>query len=133
MDKVREMNDKIFKTNLLMAVNEILEYKNLNINEFKFTIDPIYEPNKSLDSMDDIMRLIIFSEKNIGGKIFSIDETVKLMTVHQPFVPIWINVIYLETIDNYALFKLETSLRVRKPSLLRNAETLHPPFKAILQ
>lgn len=132
MDKVMVMDDKIFKDNLIKAVNEILDYNNIDILVFKLKIVPIYEPNKNLDSLDDIMRLIIFSEKNIGGKIFSIDEVVKLMTVHQPLIPVWINVTYLETIDNEALFKLETSLRVRKPSVLRNAETGHPPFKAII-
>lgn len=29
------------------------------------------------------------------------------------------------------IFKLEISLRFRKPTLLRNAETGHAPFKAI--
>ena len=28
-------------------------------------------------------------------------------------------------------FELETSYKIRKPSLLRNAETGHPPFKAL--
>jgi hypothetical protein len=31
-----------------------------------------------------------------------------------------------------AIFKLETSLRFRKPSLLRKNETGHAPFKAIV-
>lgn len=132
MDKVRDMDDKIFKENLIKTVNEILNYNNIDVSGFKFKIVPVYEPNKNLNNMDDVMRLIIFSDKNIDGKIFSIDEVVKVMTVHQPFVPIWINVDYLKIIDNEALFKLETSLRVRKPSLLRNSETGHPPFKAII-
>lgn len=34
-------------------------------------------------------------------------------------------------VEEKAIFKLETSLRFRKPTLLRNVETGHAPFKAI--
>ncbi|ENZ3931387.1 TPA: hypothetical protein ACSZAV_08630 [Listeria monocytogenes] len=34
-------------------------------------------------------------------------------------------------VEEKAIFKLEISLRFRKPTLLRNAETGHAPFKAI--
>lgn len=34
-------------------------------------------------------------------------------------------------VEEKAIFKLKISLRFRKPTLLRNAETGHAPFKAI--
>ncbi|EQC0912667.1 hypothetical protein ACY2FL_001276 [Listeria monocytogenes] len=34
-------------------------------------------------------------------------------------------------VEEKAIFKLEISLHFRKPTLLRNAETGHAPFKAI--
>lgn len=47
------------------------------------------------------------------------------------FVPIWINISLNEIKGEKLVFNFKTSLRFRKPSLLRNAETGHPPFKAI--
>lgn len=46
-------------------------------------------------------------------------------------VPIWINVSFVEMEGEIGIFRLETSLRFRKPTLLRNADTGHPPFKAL--
>lgn len=48
------------------------------------------------------------------------------------FVPIWINISLNEIKGEKLVFNFKTSLRFRKPSLLRNAETGHPPFKAII-
>lgn len=78
------------------------------------------------------MRLVALSEKNVGGRLLTLDKTVKLVACNSPFVPIWIN-ISLDSIDGEKIiFNFETSLRFRKPSLLKNAETGHPPFKAII-
>lgn len=71
------------------------------------------------------------SEKNVGSRLLSLEETVRLLGCEVPFVPIWINVSFLESNETDTIFKLETSLRFRKPSLLRNVETGHAPFKAI--
>ncbi len=49
-----------------------------------------------------------------------------------PVVPIWINVEYLYNRDHFSIYKLICSRRYRKPSLLRNQETGHPPFKAVI-
>ena len=76
------------------------------------------------------MRLIALSEKNVGNRLLTIEETVNLVACQSPFVPIWIN-ISLNKINNHILvFNFETSLRFRKPSQLKNIETGHPPFKA---
>ena len=48
-------------------------------------------------------------------------------------VPLWINVSLNGAGDNIFIFNFETSLRLRKPSLLRNVETGHAPFRAVFE
>ena len=60
------------------------------------------------------------------------EETVRLVACNAPLVPIWINISFNKQEGEKIIFDFETSLRFRKPSLLRNAETGHPPFKAII-
>ena len=60
------------------------------------------------------------------------DEVVAMLASFAPFVPIWINVYYIEYEDNNIYFGLDCSLRIRKPSLMHNQETGHPPVKAIM-
>ena len=133
MEKVREMDRNIFHDNLIMTLCEITNTKSVDESKVKFKIIPIYEKNKSFNGMDDLMRLVALSEKNIGNRLLTVEETVNLVACNSPFVPIWIN-ISLNTIDGEKMiFNFETSLRFRKPSLLRNAETGHPPFKAIFK
>lgn len=78
------------------------------------------------------MRLVLLSEKNVGNKLFTLEETVKLVAWNAPFVPIWINISLNRKEEGKIIFNFETSLRLRKPSLLRNADTGHAPFKAIV-
>ncbi len=133
MEKVREMDRNIFHDNLIMTLCEITNTKSVDESKVKFKIIPIYEKDKSFNGMDDLMRLVALSEKNIGNRLLTVEETVNLVACNSPFVPIWIN-ISLNTIDGEKMiFNFETSLRFRKPSLLRNAETGHPPFKAIFK
>lgn len=87
---------------------------------------------KSFNAVDDSMRLIALSEKNVGNRLLTLEETVRLVACNSPLVPIWINVSLINTDGDKIIFNFETSLRFRKPSLLRNAETGHPPFKAII-
>ncbi|WP_088810613.1 MULTISPECIES: hypothetical protein [Listeria] len=131
MEKVTQMNKEIFKNNLIATVAEIREKKNVSFNDCKFIIVPVQEKNKPLSTEDDYMRLNILSKENIGGKKIPVKQTVGILAGLQPLVPIWINVSFYEMEEDTAIFKLETSLRFRKPTLLRNAETGHAPFKAI--
>ena len=78
------------------------------------------------------MRLIALSEKNVGNRLLTVEETVNLVACQSPFVPIWINISLNEVSEHRIIFNFETSLRFRKPSQLRNVETGHPPFKAIM-
>lgn len=132
MEKAREMNESIFHDNLLMTINEILHIENLNESMLRFKILPVYEKDKSFNGLDNLMRLVALSEKNVGNRLLTIEETVKLVACKSPFVPIWINISLNKVEEKKIILNFETSLRFRKPSLLRNAETGHPPFKAVI-
>ncbi|MCI8752773.1 MAG: hypothetical protein HFH66_15735 [Lachnospiraceae bacterium] len=132
MIKLKEMNKSIFYNNLIMTINEIIGNTKSDNKSLKFKIIPVYEKDKPFNGLDNQMRLIALSEKNVGNRLLTIEETVNLVACQSPFVPIWIN-ISLNKINNHILvFNFETSLRFRKPSQLKNIETGHPPFKAIL-
>lgn len=132
MEKVREMNKIIFYENLMMTIHEITDTKNVDESKIRFNIVPVYEKEKSFTGMDDTMRLVALSEKNVGNRLLTVEETVKLVACNSPFVPIWINISLNKIEGEKLVFNFETSLRFRKPSLLRNVETGHPPFKAII-
>lgn len=132
MEKVREMNKSIFHDNLIMTIHEILETENLDESVLRFIVLPVYEKDKSFNGMDDLMRLVALSEKNVGNRLLTTEETVNLVACKSPFVPIWINISLNRIEEKNIVFNFETSLRFRKPSLLRNAETGHPPFKAVI-
>lgn len=75
---------------------------------------------------------MVLTEENVGGKQLEINDTVDVLGGVFPKAPLWINVSFLEIIDEIAIFKLDTSLRFRKPTLLQNIETGHAPFKAVV-
>jgi len=124
------MSKETFKENLIKTVNELIKNKT-EIITLKFLIKPIEEKNKKMNSTDDYLRLWLFSDRNIKGRVLSLDQVIDLFSGHSPLFPIWINVSIKEIQECYIIFELETSLRFRKPSLLQNQETGHPPFKAI--
>lgn len=132
MAKIKPIDKAAFQANLLMTIEEINQALGLELKNMKFKIVPVHESGKPLNSSDDILRLIMLSEKNVGARFVSLENVVSLMTWKQSHAPIWINVSYIETIDAVGIFKLETSLRLRKTSVLHNAETGHPPFRAII-
>ncbi|WP_262421887.1 hypothetical protein [Bacillus aquiflavi] len=124
------MNEEIFAENLLKTVNELKENRGISSNNYKFIIEPIEEEGKTLDGGDEMMKRLVLSKDNIGGKRLLINDVVGILGGLFPRAPIWINVSFVEIDGDTAIFKLETSLRFRKPTLLRNAETGHAPFKA---
>lgn len=128
MKKSKEMNEVIFRNNLLETLNEF-DYK----ANPKFKITPVYDPNKLPSGDDDYFRLVILGEDNIGGKILSLDDTVDVLSCCSPYVPTQIKVLFHGDKDGISLFELLTSTRIRKPSQLANIETGHPPFKAIIE
>ncbi len=132
MKKIKEMSKSIFQENLLATIKEIMSDDDFEEKKLRFKIVPVYEEKKSFNAVDDSMRLIALSEKNVGNRLLTLEETVRLVACNSPLVPIWINVSLINTDGDKIIFNFETSLRFRKPSLLRNAETGHPPFKAII-
>ena len=121
-----------FYNNLILTINEITGNSKLDDKSIRFKIIPVYEEDKTFNGLDNQMRLIALSEKNIGNRLLTIEETVNLVACQSPFVPIWINISLMDISNHWIIFNFETSLRFRKPSQLRNAETGHPPFKAII-
>lgn len=132
MEKIKEMNKEIFRGNLLMTVGEVTGGMHVDEKNIRFNIIPVYEQDKSFNGLDNIMRLTLLSEKNVGSRLLTLEEIVKLVAWNLPLVPIWINISFNRREDEKIIFNFETSLRLRKPSLLRNAETGHPPFKVII-
>ena len=126
------MNKSIFYNNLLLTITEIMGNKKLDEKSFRFKIIPVYEKDKSFNGLDNQMRLVALSEKNVGNRLLTMQETVNLVACQSPFVPIWINISLNKMSQQGIIFNFETSLRFRKPSQLRNVETGHPPFKAIM-
>ena len=63
----KEMNEVIFRNNLLATLNEF-DYSATP----KFKITPVYDPNRLPCGDDDYFRLVILGEDNIGGKILSL-------------------------------------------------------------
>ena len=129
---MKEMNKSIFYDNLMLTINEIIRNREFNESILRFKIIPVYEKDKSFNGIDDQMRLIALSEKNVGNRLLTVEETVNLVACKSPFVPIWINISLKEMEEERIVFNFQTSLRFRKPSQLRNKETGHPPFKAII-
>lgn len=127
-----QMNEEIFSTNLSKAVDKIKETKNISSDIVKFIIEPVEEHGKMLDGSDELMKRLVLSKENIGGKKLLLEDVVGVLGGLFPKAPLWVNVSFMEMEGDTSIFKLETSLRFRKPTLLRNSETGHPPFNAIL-
>lgn len=132
MCKTTQMNAAIFEENLKKAVAEIKRENDLSDRVDEFLIVPIEEVGKMLDGGDVMMKRLVLSEEDIGGKKLLLKEVVEVLGGLFPRAPVWINVSFVEMEENTCLFKLETSFRFRKPSLLRNSETGHAPFKVVL-
>ena len=126
----KEMNPEIFSNNLQMVIDELITDKGIDKLEYSFIINPIVEEDKPKTSIDEFMRLNVLNPQFVLGKVFAFDEIVSMLTFYSPLVPIWINIRVIENNNKY-MFELDVSLRFRKPSLLRNQETGHAPFRAI--
>ncbi|ECB9786908.1 hypothetical protein ACSFMY_000648 [Listeria monocytogenes] len=131
MSKTTQMNSEIFQINLEKTLKEIMVAKGLQIDEIRFVIVPVEEKGKMLDGSDEMMKRLVLTKENIGNKQLVLKDVVDVVGGLFPKTPIWINVSFLEMNGEKAIFKLETSLRFRKPTLLRNAEIGHARFKAI--
>lgn len=125
------MSKEIFKEHLVKTIKELTTDETERKTQ-KFRITAIHEVNKKLNSTDDMARLWLLSDKNIKGRSMTMDQVIDLFSGLSPLFPIWINVSIERIEDGCITFELETSMRFRKPTLLHNQETEHPPFKAVI-
>lgn len=130
MDSIKEMSKEIFRNNLMMSISELMGSEDINEDSIRILITPVYENGKSLTAQDNIMRLILLSDENIKDKKLTVQQTVDLLAGFQPLVPLWIDVSVKQINKDETIILLETSVRCRKPSLLRNVESGHPPFRS---
>lgn len=122
------MDKEVFKSNLLICIRELGIREDINI---KFRVVPIVESEKSLNSTDDYMRLTVLTPKNLWNRFLDLEKVVSILSAPNSMFPIWINIKVISIENEESIIELQTSQRFRKPSLLRNQETGHPPFKII--
>lgn len=122
------MLKKDLKQNLISAISEL---GISNENNVSFLVIPVAEEGKRLNSIDDCMRLGILNKENLGEHKFSLDEVTGMLSGPNSTFPLWVNLKILQQKDTEIIVELRTSLRFRTPSILKNQETGHPPFKAI--
>lgn len=118
----KEMNETIFLQNLQKAIQEIILKENILFKNCKFRINPVVEQGKSMQAKDEMMRLNILNPDRVKRRTFTIDEVVSMLTFFSPLVPLWINCKMVRYVDGEIEIQLDCSLRLRKPSLLRNQE-----------
>lgn len=114
------------------AHGEINMHQKVNFSKCRFRINPIIERGKSMQAKDEMMRLNIINPNRVRGKTYNADEVVSMLAFFEPLVPIWIDVKLYRYTEEVAEFQLDCSVRLRKPSLLRNQESGHPPFRAVM-
>lgn len=130
---IKEMNKEIFSQYLDLTLEEIRQNEGIKSDNYIFIIAPILEAGKVLQGKDEVMRLNILNKEHITGRFFSKTDVVSMLTFFSPLVPIWIDVAIFSSNKEHVVFELRCSMRIRKPSLLRNQESGHPPFRAIIK
>ena len=117
------MNKYEFRNNLVQVLHEKYEY----IRDVQFVITMDVEEGKRHNSTDDYLRLTIFNEGNLGGRLLNMEQVVDMFSSLAPLYPLWIKVYFREE----GIVELKTSLRFRRPSVIKFRETGHPPFTVI--
>lgn len=131
MERITQMDKVIFRANLLQALEKIQVQDQLEYEEIQLIIEPVHEPDKSLNGADEMMRLVVLAPNNVEHRQFTVHEAVDLLCWHAPLVPLWIDVFLAGVAQKQAVFRLRCSLRLRKPSQLLHAETGHAPFRIV--
>ncbi|MGO4529079.1 hypothetical protein AB4Z30_08350 [Paenibacillus sp. 2TAF8] len=131
MERVTQMDKEIFRSHLMQAMEKIRMRDQLEYEEVQLLVEPMHEPDKSLNGADEMMRLVVLAPNNVQHRQFTVDEAVNLLCWHVPLVPLWIDVSLVEVEQKRAVFRLICSLRLRKPTQLRYAETGHAPFRVV--
>ncbi|MGQ8873164.1 hypothetical protein [Paenibacillus sp. TSA_86.1] len=131
MVRVTQMDKEIFRSHLMQAMEKIRMREQLEYEEVQLLVEPMHEPDKSLNGADEMMRLVVLAPNNVQHRQFTVDEAVNLLCWHVPLVPLWIDVSLVEAEQQRAVFRLTCSLRLRKPTQLRHADTGHAPFQVV--
>ena len=120
------MNQDVFRNNLLTVLQNF-SFSGKPV----FKITPVYDPEKAEGGDDSVFRLVILNENNIGGRVFSLETAVEILTSMLPKIPTKIVVRYCGKHEKGSLFELETSTRIRKLPQVANMNTGHPPVQAV--
>lgn len=92
----------------------------------KFIILPDYNPSKSSTAEDDMFRMVILSENNVGGKIIDYQTACEVLTIFSPHYPT--KIIIKRNGDMSDTFEIICSTRLRKPSESANGSSAYFPF-----
>lgn len=125
-----QLSPEQFHQNLLTTLKEVAQ-ENSSVQDYKFIVTPVREPDAKHNSTDDFMRLTLLTDENLKGKLYEITDVVTLLSGPNSSYPLWIDVVPVDSNANACVFELRISMRFRKPSELRHKETGHPPFKAV--
>lgn len=80
------------------------------------------------NSVDDYIRLGMLEKTDLANHYFNLEEAVDFLALPNNRFPLWIKVIFKETLNETLVFELKTSMRYRTPTQLKYIETGHPPF-----
>jgi hypothetical protein len=130
---VLNINKAVFRENFIQTLNEIEAAHNIKIDDrSRFVVVPIFEKGKKLNSTDDNLQRWMLNDKNLSNLDLDFKMAADMLGCQVPYCPIWINVALKEIKSGIPIIELQISLRFRKPSLLHNKDTGHPPFRAII-
>ena len=126
-----QLSKQQFRDNLVKALQESLnEAEWAHIEHAEFSVNPISEYNVTYNSADDNYKRWILSNENLKNIIFDLNQVVDLLALPGSHYPLWIDIIISRNEKGYVI-NLNISLRIRKPTQLKNRETGHPPFKVV--
>ncbi|MCR5689225.1 MAG: hypothetical protein K6G71_03160 [Clostridiales bacterium] len=93
----------------------------------KYSIIPVYNPDKGETGEDSVYRLVFLSEDNIGGKKSSFDDALSILTAFESHYPTKIELSKIDSSDTPP-FEIKCSTRGRKPSAIAGIDRKYAPF-----
>ena len=114
-----------------------MEIKKLSCKKNRvFIIQVNLEPHKKHNSIDDAVHRWMLNEQNLSSQRFNMYQAITILShpdeKYPSKFPLWVNISFIKETENDIYFQLEVSYRLRRPSVLQNQATGHPPFKVIL-
>ena len=95
-------------------------------SDSKFIIVPNYDSNESSTSEDEVFRMVILSEDNVGGKTVDYQTACDVLTIFSPHYPT--KIIVKSSNDMTDTFEIICSTKLRKPSEIANISPGYSPF-----